>query len=158
MDSKGKDDGRRWLVTYTVRGRLTALKLASHRLASRLVTELRQDTDVENVSVTETVSSRVPLRAGGGAGDVGDGEDHMIDIAGQLNEQVSYWCREWMAVVRELDEVKGETARMQALLDRAADYLEDLRDEGPPDEGWQSDELRALLNEIATVRGKSTIW
>lgn len=39
--------------------------------------------------------------------------------------------------------------RYKELLARAIPFLESLQDEGPPGEGWQSDDLKSLLKEAA---------
>lgn len=57
-----------------------------------------------------------------------------------------------------LDTHTFEVAYLHGLLDRAADYLQDVRDDGPVDEGWQSDALKALRNEIASALGQPRPW
>jgi len=42
----------------------------------------------------------------------------------------------------------AEVRRLRALCRKAAARLEDVWDDGPPDEGWQSDELSALVGEL----------
>ena len=45
-------------------------------------------------------------------------------------------------------ELVAEIERLRALLKRSLEYLEHIQDEGPPGEGWKSDELMELIREI----------
>lgn len=47
-----------------------------------------------------------------------------------------------------------EIKRLHDLLANALSYLENLRDEGPDDEGWQSQQLQELENSIRRTLGK----
>lgn len=56
---------------------------------------------------------------------------------------------EFMAHARtDIPALLAEVRRLRALCGRAADKLGDHWDEGPPGEGWQSDNLKALIDEL----------